>query len=157
MGNGLMAGVDWPTVSLIIARAVYAVYLFAALAIAAPTITFPINSQVPPVARVSMPFMFTFSASTFSGSSSLDYTLSSAPTWLSLDGSTRTLLGVAPESAANTAPIIRIRDDEYNISGFGKPSTVSCHTSRRSIVSIGHIFPTILDSVLSFNSLQHHF
>jgi axial budding pattern protein 2 len=108
MGSGLIAGGDWPNTSFIIAKAVYAVYLFAALTIAAPMITFPINSQVPPVARVLMPFTFTFSASTFSGSSSLDYTLSNAPTWLSLDGSTRTLSGVAPESDANTAPIIQI-------------------------------------------------
>jgi axial budding pattern protein 2 len=103
-----MTDEGWPIASFIITRALYAVYLFTALAFAAPTITYPINSQVPPVARVSMPFSFTFSASTFSGSSSLDYSVSKAPSWLSLDGSTRTLSGVPPESAANTAPIIQI-------------------------------------------------
>jgi len=108
MGFGLIAGEDWPNTSFIIAKVVYSVYLFAALTVAAPTIAFPINSQVPPVARPLIPFTFTFSASTFSGNSSLDYTLSNAPTWLSLDGSTRTLSGVAQESDANTAPIIQI-------------------------------------------------
>ncbi len=103
MGSGWMLVEDWQIVS-----AVYAVSLFAALGIATPTITFPINSQVPPVARVSLPFTFTFSESTFSGSSSLYYTLSNEPSWLSLNGSTRTLSGVAPKSAANTAPIIQI-------------------------------------------------
>jgi axial budding pattern protein 2 len=108
MGSGWMAAEDWPTASIIITRAVYAVYIFGALGTGAPTITFPINSQVPPVARVSIPFTFTFSASTFYGSSTLDYKLSNAPSWLSLDGSTRTLSGLPPESAANTAPIIQI-------------------------------------------------
>jgi axial budding pattern protein 2 len=108
MGSSLMVGEVWPTSSSIMVRAVCSVHLFAALAIAAPTITLPINSQVPPVARVSVPFTFTFSASTFSGGSPLEYTLSNAPSWLSLDGSTRTLSGVAPESAANSATIIQI-------------------------------------------------
>jgi axial budding pattern protein 2 len=89
-------------------RAVWWTCLYAALAIATPTITFPINSQVPPVARVSQPFTFTFSSSTFSSPSNLTYTLSNAPSWLSLDGSTRTLSGVAPQSEANTAPTIQI-------------------------------------------------
>lgn len=103
-----MAAEDWPTASIIITRAVYAVYVFGALGTGAPTITFPINSQVPPVARVSIPFKFSFSASTFYGSSTLDYKLSNAPSWLSLDGSTRTLSGLPPESEANTALIIQI-------------------------------------------------
>ncbi|MCJ1404987.1 hypothetical protein MMC11_008213 [Xylographa trunciseda] len=61
---------------------------------AAPGIAFPINSQVPPVARVSGPYNFVFSASTFSSSSSpLQYALFNGPDWLQLDSSTRTFSG----------------------------------------------------------------
>ena len=59
-----------------------------------PGIAFPINSQVPPVARVSEPYEFVFSASTFvSSSSSLQYALSNSPDWLQLDSSTRRFSG----------------------------------------------------------------
>ncbi|KAI9811590.1 MAG: hypothetical protein M1827_005339 [Pycnora praestabilis] len=61
---------------------------------AVPSITFPINSQVPPVARVSQPFSFVFPESTFySTASSLIYSLSNAPAWLQLDSASRTFFG----------------------------------------------------------------
>lgn len=82
--------------------------LCAAVIEAVPTITFPINSQVPPVARISTLFDFTFSDSTFYSTLTLTYTLSNAPSWLSLDGASRTLSGTPPASAANTAPVIEI-------------------------------------------------
>jgi len=74
-------------------------YAFSAIAIlgsvvgAIPTIAFPLNSQVPPVARVSEPFQYTFSSSTFSSALPLKYSLSKAPEWLSLDSNSRTLSG----------------------------------------------------------------
>ncbi|KAG9244372.1 hypothetical protein BJ878DRAFT_480218 [Calycina marina] len=61
---------------------------------AVPTVVFPFNSQVPPVARISKPFTYTFSSSTFSSTLPLVYTLSSAPAWLLLDTATRTLSGI---------------------------------------------------------------
>ena len=67
---------------------------------AVPIITFPFNSQVPPVARVSESFQYTFSSSTFSSTLPLTYSLTNAPSWLSLDSSTRTLSGTP--SAADT-------------------------------------------------------
>lgn len=82
--------------------------LLCGLATATPTITFPLNSQVPPVARVSQPFSFTFSESTFSSDGAITYTLSDAPSWLSLDGATRTLSGMPPQADADTAPVIDI-------------------------------------------------
>ncbi|MCJ1435525.1 hypothetical protein MMC27_004899 [Xylographa pallens] len=64
-----------------------------------PGIAFPINSQVPPVARVSEPYQFVFSASTFvSSSSSLQYALSNSPDWLQLDSSTRRFSGTPGEN-----------------------------------------------------------
>lgn len=81
-----------------------------ALVNAIPTPSFPINSQVPTVARVSVPFSFTFSASTFSSPFPLNYSLSNAPDWLSLDGATRTLSGIP--SKAETPSIEIIASDE---------------------------------------------
>ncbi|RDW91211.1 hypothetical protein BP5796_02376 [Coleophoma crateriformis] len=72
--------------------------LCAGYACATPTIDYPINAQVPPVARLSEPFSYTFSASTFSSASTITYTLTSGPTWLSLDSNTRTLSGTPSSS-----------------------------------------------------------
>ena len=68
--------------------------IFASIVDAIPTIAFPLNSQVPPVARVSEPFSYSFSDSTFSSDLPLTYTLSNAPSWLSLESDTRTLSGI---------------------------------------------------------------
>lgn len=55
---------------------------------------YPINSQLPPVARVSQPFRYVFAAGTFSNSDSgTKYSLSGAPSWLKVDSDTRTLSG----------------------------------------------------------------
>ncbi|MCJ1243469.1 hypothetical protein MMC30_000666 [Trapelia coarctata] len=68
--------------------------LFAGSTSAAPGIAFPINSQVPSVARVSKPYQFVFSGSTFASSlQELSYALSSAPQWLNLDSSARMFYG----------------------------------------------------------------
>ncbi|KAI4231603.1 MAG: hypothetical protein L6R40_007692 [Gallowayella cf. fulva] len=59
----------------------------------APNIGLPINSQVPPVARIDKPFHFTFSDSTFSSTTgNITYAMVDAPAWLQLDAS-RTLSG----------------------------------------------------------------
>ena len=61
---------------------------------AVPEIAFPINSQVPPVARALKPFSFTFSSTTFITSSPpLVYSLVEAPAWLQLDSGSRTFSG----------------------------------------------------------------
>ncbi|KAI9678131.1 MAG: hypothetical protein M1817_006075 [Caeruleum heppii] len=85
---------------------------------ALPSITFPINSQLPPVARVSQPFRFTFSESTFSSSgSSLTYQLSAAPTWLQLDGASRTLLGTPSQAdVGNPQVSLTATDSEGSVS-----------------------------------------
>jgi axial budding pattern protein 2 len=67
--------------------------VLASVAIAIPSIDFPLNSQVPSIARVSEPFSYTYPKSTFSSTLPITYTLSSGPAWLSLDGATRTLFG----------------------------------------------------------------
>ncbi|KAI1178660.1 hypothetical protein F4777DRAFT_81911 [Nemania sp. FL0916] len=60
---------------------------------------FPLNSQLPPVARVAEPFSFAFSPLTFSSDTKMSYTLADgAPAWLSLDSASRTLSGT-PDDA----------------------------------------------------------
>ncbi|KAI4254056.1 MAG: hypothetical protein LQ352_003329 [Teloschistes flavicans] len=63
--------------------------------LAAPSIGLPINAQVPPVARASKAFDFTFSESTFfSGTGTIDYATADAPDWLQLDSYSRTFSGL---------------------------------------------------------------
>ena len=72
-----------------------AVLMLAYFTAAAPSIVFPLNSQVPPVAQASQPFQFVFSESTFSStSSSISYSLNTAPGWLQLDSASRSLSGI---------------------------------------------------------------
>lgn len=70
-----------------------AIAIFGAVVDAIPAIAYPINSQFPPVARVSTPYSYTFPLSTFTSTSPISYTLSNAPKWLSIDSSLRTLFG----------------------------------------------------------------
>ncbi|KAF2086125.1 hypothetical protein K490DRAFT_67048 [Saccharata proteae CBS 121410] len=82
--------------------AIYSMLAVAASAI--PDVSFPFNSQVPPVARVSQSYNFQFSATTFAQSSgSLQYTLSGAPSWLALDGSNRRLWGTPGQADVGSA------------------------------------------------------
>jgi hypothetical protein len=90
------------------AQTVCMIMLLEGLAAATPTINLPLNSQFPVVARVSKPFNFTLSESTFSSDKVLTYALSNAPSWLSLDSATRTLSGTPPDWASDTAPTIDI-------------------------------------------------
>ncbi|KAJ5946725.1 hypothetical protein N7454_003564 [Penicillium verhagenii] len=61
---------------------------------AALAANYPINSQLPPVARVSQPFRWVFAASTFANSDSdTKYSLSDAPSWLSVEDGSRVLSG----------------------------------------------------------------
>lgn len=76
-----------------------------AIASATPSITFPLNSQVPPVARVDKPFAFTLSPSTFTSDTSITYSLKSGPVWLSLDEGTRTLSGTPLRDAEDVVAV----------------------------------------------------
>ena len=59
-----------------------------------PTINWPINSQLPPVARVDEPFSYVFSRYTFRSDSNISYSLGDAPEWLSIDSENRRLYGI---------------------------------------------------------------
>lgn len=74
--------------------AVCAIAVFAVQTHASPTISFPFNSQVPAVARVQQPYLFTFSESTFAAeATNFTYSLVEQPAWLQIDSVSRTLSG----------------------------------------------------------------
>ncbi|TRX93392.1 hypothetical protein FHL15_005667 [Xylaria flabelliformis] len=65
-----------------------------------PTSYFPLNSQLPPVARVSQPFSFVFSPITFTSDLEMSYALGDgSPSWLSLDSASRRLSGTPDEAS----------------------------------------------------------
>ncbi|UPX17113.1 polarity establishment/cellular polarization [Ascochyta rabiei] len=81
--------------------AVFAALL--AVAEAVPQISYPLNSQFPPIARVSEQYVFQFASTTFkSDTGSLSYSLNENPSWLSIDGKTGTLSGTPKVSDVGT-------------------------------------------------------
>jgi hypothetical protein len=71
-----------------------AAVLFAAVTASSPQVSFPLNSQLPPAARTGVAYSFQFASTTFQpDSDKLQYSLINNPSWLSLDGKTRTLSG----------------------------------------------------------------
>ncbi|PLB34620.1 putative transmembrane glycoprotein [Aspergillus candidus] len=66
-------------------------------------LSYPVNAQLPPVARVSKPFQFVFSQGTFGGSDSeTTYALSKAPSWLHVNSKSRTLFGTPNKDDTGT-------------------------------------------------------
>ncbi|MCJ1466926.1 hypothetical protein MMC07_005548 [Pseudocyphellaria aurata] len=93
---------------------------------AAPNIVFPINSQVPPVARVSKAFSFVFCESTFgSPRPHMDYSLTDAPRWLQLDGSTRTMYGTPGSEDAGSPSITLTATDDTGATSMAVTLIVS--------------------------------
>ncbi|KAL4946237.1 hypothetical protein BDV06DRAFT_183010 [Aspergillus oleicola] len=73
---------------------------------------YPVNAQLPPVARVSQPFKFVFSQGTFGGSDSKTvYSLSNAPSWLKMDSTSRTLSGTPEKKDAGSPKFDLIASD----------------------------------------------
>lgn len=86
---------------------------------ATPTISFPINSQVPPVARIDQPFSFVFSPSTFSSSSELTYTLAQSPDWVSFDASARRIYGTPRNTDVAAGEVVGVPVDIVATDGSG--------------------------------------
>lgn len=74
---------------------------FAQLVYSQPLPSFPLNSQLPPVARIGQSFSYTFSPNTFDSSSSITYSLGAHPAWLSIDTHARRLYGVPKDGDIN--------------------------------------------------------
>ncbi|KAH8670873.1 hypothetical protein BX600DRAFT_231886 [Xylariales sp. PMI_506] len=78
------------------------------IAILAPVNYFPVNSQLPPVARVSQPFSFVFSSHTFSSPYPISYSLLNAPAWLSIDSDARRLYGTPRDQDALAGTVVGV-------------------------------------------------
>ncbi|KAL2872183.1 putative transmembrane glycoprotein [Aspergillus lucknowensis] len=74
---------------------------------------YPINAQLPPVARVSQPFSFIFSEGTFGGGDSrATYSLSNAPSWLKVDSMSRALSGTPKKEDTGSRTFALIASDQ---------------------------------------------
>lgn len=71
-----------------------------------PTISFPFNAQLPPVARIDEPFSYTFSSYTFRSDSSMSYSLGDSPKWLSIDSSDGRLYGTPKDDDVPAGDIV---------------------------------------------------
>ncbi|KAF7931062.1 uncharacterized protein EAE97_009271 [Botrytis byssoidea] len=75
---------------------------------AIPSIAYPINSQFPPIVRVSTPYSYTFPQSTFTSTSPLSYSLADSPQWLSIDSTSRTLSGIPSSSDTGSGIVTEV-------------------------------------------------
>ncbi|CAN8106251.1 unnamed protein product [Discula destructiva] len=97
----------------------------------APLLSFPINSQVPPVARIGQPFSFVFSDTTFtSAGSSLSYALAGPPSWLSLNSDLRELSGIPQDENVGPGTVVGV-----NITLVATDSTGSTPDEATLVVS----------------------
>jgi axial budding pattern protein 2 len=86
-------------------------FLFAANANLAPN--YPVNAQLPPVARISQPFKFIFSQGTFGGSDAeTTYSLSNAPSWLEVNSTSRALSGTPRKEDAGSPTFDLVASDQ---------------------------------------------
>lgn len=128
---------------------------------------YPVNAQLPPVARVSRPFHFVFSPGTFGGTEAgTQYSLQSAPSWLHLDSSSRTLSGTptsqdtgpnkfkllasnGPDSVSMDVTLIVSAEDGPKpgkpllpqleaIGATSAPSTIFVHSGDSFVISFDH-------------------
>lgn len=77
-----------------------------AVASCEPAISFPLNSQLPPVARIDEPFSYTISPYTFRSDSKLSYSLGDAPSWLSIDSSDGRLYGTPQDNDVPSGEVV---------------------------------------------------
>ncbi|KAM0198313.1 hypothetical protein ACHAPA_010096 [Fusarium lateritium] len=71
-----------------------------------PTINYPINSQLPPVARVNEPFSYVFSRYTFRSDFNITYSLGDAPEWVSIDSKDRRLYGTPTDDIVRSGSVM---------------------------------------------------
>ncbi|KAK7542594.1 uncharacterized protein J3D65DRAFT_533823, partial [Phyllosticta citribraziliensis] len=91
-------------------------------------ISFPLNSQVPPVARVSQPFEFRFSPGTFAQvSGTVNYSISGNPPWLALDSPNRRLYGTPTATDVGTTHFAITAQDSTGSTAMESTLMVSDH------------------------------
>ncbi|KAI1773568.1 hypothetical protein F4818DRAFT_116023 [Hypoxylon cercidicola] len=141
-------------------RALAFVAATATLAGAAPIDYFPINSQLPPVARISQAFEFTFSPLTFFSPSNITYHLENAPTWLSIDSSSRRLFGTpsdddVPPGEVVGIPIQLVAEDRTGSTTMRPTLVVSRNPPPQVVVPIAEQLPAF-GTYIAPSSLHLH-
>ncbi|RJE24764.1 CADG [Aspergillus sclerotialis] len=92
---------------------VLSIFLLLLFVDGSPVANYPINAQLPPVARVSQPFNFTYSPGTFTNSGSkIKYSLSKAPSWLQLDSENCALTGTPDSDDVGTETFDLVAEDD---------------------------------------------
>ncbi|KAH8171336.1 Cadherin-like protein [Sarocladium implicatum] len=71
-----------------------------------PQISFPLNSQLPPAARIDSLFSYVFSEYTFRSDSNITYSLGDHPEWLSLDEDERRLYGIPEDKNVPSGEVV---------------------------------------------------
>lgn len=71
-----------------------------------PQIAFPLNSQLPPVARIGDPFSFYLSRDTFQSDTNITYSLGEHPSWLEVDSSEGRLYGTPRDDAVPPGSVV---------------------------------------------------
>ncbi|EED23949.1 transmembrane glycoprotein, putative [Talaromyces stipitatus ATCC 10500] len=113
--------------------AVMLLLMLANIVDAIPTPNYPINSQLPPVARVSQPFNFTFSGGTFINSGTgLQYSLSNAPSWLKVDTTSQTLYGTPSTNDAGAPQFLLVAADQSGSASMSVTLVVSSESGPRT-------------------------
>jgi len=116
---------------------------------AAPSIVFPVNSQVPPVARASKAFQFTFAQSTFSsGAANINYALSGAPGWLQLDSESRSMHGTPGPQDAGPVVFNLVASDDTGSSEMPVTLLISSDPGP----ALGN---PVADQISTFGALSH--
>ncbi|KXJ92083.1 hypothetical protein Micbo1qcDRAFT_224206 [Microdochium bolleyi] len=107
----MVAGCGWQRLP-IFTRTFATIFLllsyFTTLCLSTPTVAFPINSQLPPVARIDKPFSFVFSPQTVKSQDPVNYTLTKAPSWLTITSGKRLLSGTPPEKEVPAGLVVGI-------------------------------------------------
>ncbi|RSH93320.1 hypothetical protein EHS25_007674 [Saitozyma podzolica] len=110
----------------------------APLALAAPTLNYPLQDQLPPVARVGNAYTYSLLPSTFTSSSNITYTTTALPAWLSWSPGIETFYGTPSSSDIGQTDITVTATD-------GTGSTTSKWTaivSNYSVPAVHSSFPT---------------
>lgn len=101
-------GRQLPTSASILTVALVALSYLGAFVHSTPTVAFPINSQLPPVARINEPFSFVFSPQTVKAQAAVNYALARAPSWISLISDKRLLSGTPPGDAVPIGLVVGV-------------------------------------------------
>ncbi|CDO68153.1 hypothetical protein BN946_scf184938.g5 [Trametes cinnabarina] len=102
---------------------------FSTLASASISVLYKLDDQLPPIARIHVPFSWTFSNQTFgsTANASLTYAASSLPDWLSFDSDTLTLHGT-PDVQDEGSPTITVTVSDPGGSDSASSSVTLCVT-----------------------------